>query len=67
MIFQVMVRFREIPDCWLSSKKFFAVSSGLLREIKPDTTALAPGASSRYKTSAAVPPSHGIEIRDLVV
>jgi len=39
-IYHVMVRFREIPVSRLSCKKFFAVSSGLFREIKPDATAL---------------------------
>ena len=58
-IFHTTDRLRGIPACAVNSKKFFAVSSGLLREIKPERIALAPGASSKNRTSAVTPPSHG--------
>ena len=57
--FHMTVRRRGIPASRFSSKTFFAVSSGLFREMKPDATARAPGASSRKSNSASVPPSHG--------
>jgi hypothetical protein len=58
-IFHVTVRFLGISASRFNSKKFFAVSSGLLREIKPENRALAPGASSRNRISASIPPSQG--------
>ncbi len=59
MIFHVTVRFLGISASRFNSKKFLAVSSGLLREIKPVNRALAPGASSRNRISASIPPSQG--------
>ncbi len=53
------VRLRSRPTARFSSKKFFAVSSGLLREMNPEATAFGPGASRRNRTSASVPPSQG--------
>ena len=58
-MFHVTVRVWSIPACWLSKKKFFAVSSGLLREMNPDVTAFGPGASKRNRHSALIPPSRG--------
>ena len=62
MMFHVTVRFLGIFASAFTSKKFFAVSSGLLRETKPVSTALGPGASSKYKISASIPPSHGSKL-----
>ena len=58
-MFHTTERLRGIPASAVSSKKFFAVSSGLLREINPERTAFAPGASSRNNTSAFTPASQG--------
>ena len=59
MRFQLTVRRRSMPASRFSWKKFLAVSSGLFRKMKPDFTALGPGASSRNKHSASTPPSMG--------
>jgi hypothetical protein len=48
-MFHVTVRFRGILASAFNSKKFFTLSSGLLRETKPVSTALGPGASSKYR------------------
>ena len=61
-MFHVTVRFRGTFASAFSSKKFFAVSSGLLREMKPESTALGPGASGKYRISASIPPSHGSKL-----
>ena len=57
--FQMTIRLRAIPASLASLKKFFAVSSGLLSEIKSEFRALGPGASSKNNTSASIPPSQG--------
>lgn len=58
-VFQVTVRFRSIPASLEISKKFLAASSGLFLDTKPESLAFGPGASSRKRTSASTPPSHG--------
>ena len=46
-------------------QKFLAVSSGLLREMKPLFTAPGPAASKRKRQAELVPPSSGSKIRGL--
>ena len=59
MAFHITVRERCSPASTLTSKKFLAVSSGLLRDTKPAPIALLPGASRRNRHSALTPPSIG--------
>lgn len=59
MMFHMSVRSRGKPASRFSSNQFFAVSSGLSRDTKPDAIACGPGASSRNRHSAATPPSRG--------
>ena len=58
-IFHDTVRQRSRPTHSFSSKKTFAVSSGLSREMKPLFTALPPGASNKKRQRACTPPSSG--------